>query len=297
MNKLVSKNPVQRFKQGRKIDFAQKGLSFKQAWEQARQKKQRYFNWTDKSGKTKMYNSKAAGNDLDYESFIDNMNEMSALLPTDTSPNHLGWNKNNPLSDELRGNDRQMNQQGTESTIPLTTIIGSYKSSKNSNSNDRNSNKINNRIRLNGQIYSRGIAQSFPGYQNNQNGLYLKGNKIYKRSLQNGKYIDQEVGIIYKGQQYYNENIYGRKNGRFTTQTDNDNVVTYDEYRNRFSGASRNKFMGNEAIGGSNAVPKELPYTQNMNNIGWFKNYKFKQFKQGGKVFSLINLINKKRDI
>lgn len=31
-----------------------------------------------------MYNSKAAGNDTEYESFVDNMNEMSALLPTDT---------------------------------------------------------------------------------------------------------------------------------------------------------------------------------------------------------------------
>jgi hypothetical protein len=34
------------------------------------------------------------------------MNEMSALLPTDKTPKHLGWEKNNVTSNELRGNDR-----------------------------------------------------------------------------------------------------------------------------------------------------------------------------------------------
>jgi len=35
--------------------------------------------------------------------------------------------------------------------------------------------------------------------------------------------------------------------------------------------------MGNEALGGSNIVPKELPYTKDMNNVEWFRNYKFKK--------------------
>lgn len=38
MNNLVSKNPVQRFKEERKVIFAQKGMSFKQAWNDARAK-------------------------------------------------------------------------------------------------------------------------------------------------------------------------------------------------------------------------------------------------------------------
>lgn len=85
------------------------------------------------------------------------------------------------------------------------------------------------------------------------------------------------MGVIHKGQQYYDESLYGRKNGRFTTSTDNDNIVTYDEYRNRLSGASRNKFMGNEAIGGVNIVPNELPFIKDMNNVEWFRNFKFKK--------------------
>ena len=262
---LPSKNPIKRFKEGNKIIFAQQGISFKQAHAKARANKQRYFNWTDAKGITRMYNSKAAGNDTEYESFVDNMNEMSSQLPTDRQPKHLGWDRNNPTSSELRGKDRQIREQGTESTLPEITITGKAPQ------------KIFNRIRIGNKLYSRGIAQSFPGYMNNKDGLYLKGNKIYKRSLQNGKYIDQEVGVMHKGQQYYDESLYGRKNGRFTTSTDNDNVVTYDEYRNRLNTATRNKFMGNEALGGSNIVPKELPYTKDMNNVEWFRNYKFKK--------------------
>lgn len=133
MKKLISRNPVQRFKQGKKIIFAQKGTSFKEAWNEARAKKQRYFNWTDNKGVTRMYNSKATGNDVDYESFIDNMNEMSALLPTDNSPKHLGWERNNPTSTEIRGNDRIMGNKigGTENTIKEPIITGSLSKSKN----------------------------------------------------------------------------------------------------------------------------------------------------------------------
>lgn len=97
----------------------QAGGSFKDAWNAARKNKLRYFNWNGK-----MYNSKDKGNDVAYESFRDNMNEASAQLPTDKSPKHLGWEKNNPLSNEMRGKDREIRQQGTESVLPGITVIG-----------------------------------------------------------------------------------------------------------------------------------------------------------------------------
>ncbi len=97
----------------------QAGGSFKDAWNTARKNKLRYFNWNGK-----MYNSKDKGNDVAYESFRDNMNEASAQLPTDKSPKHLGWDRNNPTSNEMRGNDREIRQQGTESVLPGITVIG-----------------------------------------------------------------------------------------------------------------------------------------------------------------------------
>lgn len=97
----------------------QAGGSFKDAWNAARKNKLRYFNWNGK-----MYNSKDKGNDVAYESFRDNMNEASAQLPTDKSPKHLGWDRNNPTSNEMRGNDREIRQQGTESVLPGITVIG-----------------------------------------------------------------------------------------------------------------------------------------------------------------------------
>lgn len=102
----------------------QAGGSFKDAWNAARKNRQRYFNWTDAKGVTRMYNSKSAGNDTEYNSFVDNMNEMSAQLPTDKSPKHLGWDRNNPTSNEMRGNDREIRQQGTESVLPGITVLG-----------------------------------------------------------------------------------------------------------------------------------------------------------------------------
>lgn len=97
----------------------QQGGSFKDAWNTARKNKVRYFNWNGR-----MYNSMDKGNDVAYQSFRDNMNEMSALLPTDRSPKHLGWEKNNPISNELRGNDRERRQQGTEATTRDLVVIG-----------------------------------------------------------------------------------------------------------------------------------------------------------------------------
>lgn len=281
MNKLVSRNPIQRFKEGKKIVIkAKQGISFKEAWNNARQKKQRYFNWTDKEGNTRMYNSKASGKDVDYESFIDNMNEMSALLPTDTQPRHLGWERNNSLSSEVRGNDRLMGNKigGTENTINELYITGTSRVTPKRKSNNKISNKIQNQIRIGDTLYSRGIAMNFPGYKASTTGLYTRGNKIFRRNLHNGKYVDEEVGIIYKGQQYYKQDLYG-KPGQYSTSLDNDNVITYDEYRNRLSSASKNKFFGQDAIfGGNIKIPRELPYTQDMSkkyNVSWFKNYKF----------------------
>jgi len=82
-----------------------------------------------------MYNSKAAGNDNDYESFIDNMNEMSALLPTDKTPKHLGWERNNNISNEVRGQDRVLGNKigGTENTIPTINIQGKKRIKSNKN--------------------------------------------------------------------------------------------------------------------------------------------------------------------
>lgn len=110
---------------GSKLKKHQQGGSFKQAWNEARKNKVRYFNYNGK-----MYNSKAAGTDNEYNTFRDNMNEMSALLPTDNSPKHLGWERNNPISNELRGGDRQIKIQGTESTLPEITIIGNKRAPK-----------------------------------------------------------------------------------------------------------------------------------------------------------------------
>lgn len=97
----------------------QQGGSFKDAWNTARKNKVRYFNWNGR-----MYNSMDKGNDVAYQSFRDNMNEMSALLPTDRSPKHLGWGGNNTISNELRGNDRERRQQGTEATTRDLVVIG-----------------------------------------------------------------------------------------------------------------------------------------------------------------------------
>lgn len=97
----------------------QQGGSFKDAWNTARKNKVRYFNWNGR-----MYNSKDKGNDVEYNSFRDNMNEMSAQLSTDKSPGHLGWKRSNPTSNELRGNDRIIGRQGTESVLPEYTVIG-----------------------------------------------------------------------------------------------------------------------------------------------------------------------------
>ena len=102
----------------------QQGGSFKDAWNAARKNKVRYFNWNGR-----MYNSKDKGNDVAYQSFRDNMNEVSAQLPTDKSPKHLGWDRNNPLSNELRGKDREIYQQGTESVLPGITVIGTRRQS------------------------------------------------------------------------------------------------------------------------------------------------------------------------
>ena len=122
---LISRNPVTRFLQKGGVLRAQKGMTFKQAWQEARNKKQRYFNYNGK-----MYNSKDKGNDTAYESFIDNMNEMSAQLASQKAPGHLGWEINNDLSNEIRGTDREIKQQGTESVLPTLIVTGDTSKNK-----------------------------------------------------------------------------------------------------------------------------------------------------------------------
>ena len=229
MNKLVSKDPVQRFKQGKKIVFAQKGSSFKQAWNEARAKKQRYFNWTDNKGVTRMYNSKAAGNDADYESFVDNMNEMSALLPTDTQPKHLGWERNNPTSSELRGKDREINKQGTESTLQEITAVGTKKSkpvSRALNSNNRSKNK--NKATRNmsgtwgqgsggGQQYANQRQYAFE--RSDFDKMRMKsagifGSTAYKTHPSGKRYVERDGVLYYDDGSYYNPQT--RKTGKYT---------------------------------------------------------------------------------
>lgn len=222
MKNLVSRNPVQRFKQGRKIVKAQQGLSFKQAWNQARANKQRYFNWNGR-----MYNSKAAGNDTEYESFIDNMNEMSALLPTDTQPKHLGWERNNPTSSEFRGKDRQINKQGTESTLPEITVMGQRRVAKkpttfvkpgvNKNKASRNMSGTWGQGSGGGQQYAnqRQYAferSDFDKMRTKSAGLF--GSTAYKTDNRGKRYVERDGNLYYDDGTYYSPQT--RKTGKYT---------------------------------------------------------------------------------
>ena len=220
MKKLVSKNPVQRFKQGRKLLKAQQGLSFKQAWNQARTNKQRYFNWNGK-----MYNSKAAGNDVEYESFVDNMNEMSALLPTDNSPKHLGWERNNPTSSELRGRDRQIKKQGTESTLPEVIITGkkrtkptvSIKSGVNKNKATRNMSGTWGQGSGGGQQYANQRQYTFehsPFDKMRMSSSSIFGSTAYKTDNRGRRYVERDGSLYYDDGTYYNPQT--RKTGKYT---------------------------------------------------------------------------------
>lgn len=226
MNKLNSKNPVQRFKQSR-IVKAQQGLSFKQAWNQARANKQRYFNWTDAKGVTRMYNSKSAGNDTDYESFIDNMNEMSASLPTDTQPKHLGWERNNPTSSELRGKDRQINKQGTESTLPEIIIMGQRRVAKkpttfvkpgvNKNKASRNMSGTWGQGSGGGQQYSNQRQynferSAFDKMRIKSAGIF--GSTAYKTDNKGKRYVERDGNLYYDDGTYYSPQT--RKTGKYT---------------------------------------------------------------------------------
>ena len=222
MNKLVSKNLIQRFKEGRKLLKAQQGLSFKQAWNQARANKQRYFNWNGR-----MYNSKAAGNDTEYESFVDNMNEMSALLPTDRQPKHLGWERNNPTSSEFRGRDRQIKKQGTESTLPEITIMGQKRIVKKSTTpvnSERNKNKASRNMSGTwgqgsggGQQYAdqRQYAferSAFDKMRTSSSSIF--GSTAYKTDNRGRRYVERDGSLYYDDGTYYNPQT--RKTGKYT---------------------------------------------------------------------------------
>lgn len=223
MNILPSRNIVERFKQGRKITFAQNGVSFKDAWNQARANKQRYFNWNGR-----MYNSKAAGNDTEYESFVDNMNEMSALLPTDRQPKHLGWERNNPTSSEVRGNDRETKKDGTENTLTEIIVSGKKRSKKSTPSAKIVTNKNKNKATRNmsgtwgqgsggGQQYAdqRQYAferSAFDKMRTSSSSIF--GSTAYKTDNRGRRYVERDGSLYYDDGTYYNPQT--RKTGKYT---------------------------------------------------------------------------------
>ena len=223
MNILPSRNIVERFKQGRKITFAQNGVSFKDAWNQARANKQRYFNWNGR-----MYNSKAAGNDTEYESFVDNMNEMSALLPTDRQPKHLGWERNNPTSSEVRGNDREIKKDGTENTLTEIIVSGKKKSKKSKPLAKIVTNKNKNKATRNmsgawgqgsggGQQYAdqRQYAferNAFDKMRTSSSSIF--GSTAYKTDNRGRRYVERDGSLYYDDGTYYNPQT--RKTGKYT---------------------------------------------------------------------------------
>ena len=147
---------------------APKEVSFKNAWDTARKNKVRYFNWNGR-----MYNSMDKGNDVAYQSFRDNMRELSAQLPTDRSPKHLGWEKNNPISNELRGNDRELQQHGTEAQLQNITIIGTRKYPTKKQATKKQSNfKVTYNIPMGAIEYTGRDGKQYWMRQNHSNGQY-----------------------------------------------------------------------------------------------------------------------------
>lgn len=215
-NKGVGKN-----KNGGTFPVFQAGGSFKDAWSAARKNKQRYFNWQGR-----MYNSKAAGNDAEYESFADNMNEMSAQLPTDRQPKHLGWDRNNPTSSELRGRDRMVGQQGTESMLPGVTVIGTRRTKRptttaragvNKNKATRNMSGAWGQGSGGGQQYAnqRQYAferSAFDKMRMKSAGIF--GSTAYKTDSRGKRYVERDGNLYYDDGTYYSPQT--RKTGKYT---------------------------------------------------------------------------------
>lgn len=106
-------------KNGGILRFAH-GSSFKQAWQTARNNRQRYFNY---NGKT--YNSKDVGNDTAWQGFTDNLEQASAQLTSSAPGTHLGWTPGpNNTTYELRGRDRLNKSEGTNATIREVVVTG-----------------------------------------------------------------------------------------------------------------------------------------------------------------------------
>lgn len=105
-------------KNGGILRFAH-GSSFKQAWQTARNNRQRYFNY---NGKT--YNSKNVGNDTAWQGFTDNLEQASAQLTSSAPGTHLGWTTSNNIAYELRGKDRTNKNVGTDVVLREVVING-----------------------------------------------------------------------------------------------------------------------------------------------------------------------------
>jgi hypothetical protein len=199
----------------------QAGGSFKDAWNAARKNKQRYFNWQGR-----MYNSKAAGNDTEYASFADNMNEMSAQLSTDRQPRHLGWDRNNPTSSELRGRDRMIGQQGTESMLPGITVIGTRRTKKptataragvNKNKATRNMSGTWGQGSGGGQQYANQRQYAFE--RSDFDKMRMKsagifGSTAYKTDSRGKRYVERDGNLYYDDGTYYSPQT--RKTGKYT---------------------------------------------------------------------------------
>lgn len=199
----------------------QAGGSFKDAWNAARKNKLRYFNWNGK-----MYNSKDKGNDVAYESFRDNMNEASAQLPTDKSPKHLGWDRNNPTSNEMRGNDREIRQQGTESVLPGITVIGTRRTNRptttaragvNKNKATRNMSGAWGQGSGGGQQYANQRQYAFE--RSDFDKMRMKsagifGSTAYKTDNRGKRYVERDGNLYYDDGTYYSPQT--RKTGKYT---------------------------------------------------------------------------------
>lgn len=102
------------------IQKKQQGGSFRDAWQAARDAKQRYFNF---NGRT--YNSKDVGNDTAWQGFTDNLEQVSAQLKSSAPGTHLGWNPGpNNAAYEQRGSDRLDRSRGTNATTGEVVVTG-----------------------------------------------------------------------------------------------------------------------------------------------------------------------------
>ena len=317
-------NLFNKFKTGGVLK-AQKGMTFKQAFDKARAEGNRFFFYDDGTG-IKTYNTMTAAdakNDqtraLWAKKFKDNLT-VSGQENMQTSINR-GWDnykgashgRYNSKGEYVKFKDQTPYKYGTDhlavkgdyindngdrswalADLPGEAVdlgrgtnrgkhginektgleVGKYNTTVQSGIMELmpwqkvgNSRSPKNEIKIGNTTYKRGMLYNYPGYYNNQTGYFTRGNDIYLRSLKDGKYQDQKVGVIKNGEQYYS--------------SDSDNIVTYDEYR-KFLGADKNKFMGQDILKSDIVIPQEMPSFNDMRNkynVAWHKNTHFKNFK------------------